>query len=400
MNKHKDIVEKLGNLIDNNRDAEAYVEFDKYFNTNPLIKNDGDDTELAIVCNPIGLAKFHLQQKWGREINWWDAVLHAIEKYEQSHNINLHKGLPYHNKALPLLELNKPEDALKSLLQAYEEDLSNFPNDSEQRPAYKILCFLLPIIEVDLWKNGSLSTSEKDFLIECFSYLFQSNLPDPIVAVSIDYLKNLSNKEMSDVLVNRYNSISDDVKQGKYPGNPISLSGSIIEGVLETLLGNENITLIQNSFSRIYPKKKSKNLKKWSFEEKIEVARDIGILHKQYNASVAILCHLLRDSRNIIHPARLDKIGRGKLSKPLSANLHIASMLKTALDVVLNSLDQHNKLSKMNTPRSTYTSLASPSQPGHFDAQGIFHPSTPTQTSTSTSQSSAAMGSSTSTTTT
>lgn len=142
MNKHKDIVEKLENLIDNNRDSEAYIEFDKYFNANPLINSNGDDTELAIVCNPIGLVKLHLQQEWEREVDWWDAILKAINKYEQSQNIKLHKGLPYHNKALPLLELNKPEDALKSLLQAYEEDLNNFPQDSEQRPAYKILAHI------------------------------------------------------------------------------------------------------------------------------------------------------------------------------------------------------------------------------------------------------------------
>lgn len=401
MNKYKKIITILENLIDNKRDSEAYIEFEKYFTINPLITSEGDDTELATVSNPIGLAKLHLQQEWSREVGWWDAVIRTISKYEQLKNIKLHKGLPYHNKALPLLELNKPEDALTSLLLAYEEDLNNFPQDSQQRPAYKIICFLLPIIEADLWKNGSLSITDKNFLIRCFTYLFQSSLPDPVAVISIDYLKNLSDKEMSEVLINRYNSISDDVKHDKYLGNPISLSGSVVEGVLEVLLNNEKVTVVQDSFDNIYPKKKSKKLKDWSFEEKIEVAKYVGILHKKHNASVAILCHLLRDSRNIIHPARLDKIGRGKISQPLKANLHIASMLKTALDIVLNSINQHKKLTNIGTSAGTYTSLASPSQPGYFDENGIFHSLTPTQTSTSTSQSSsAAMGSTTSTTTT
>lgn len=401
MNKYKNIITTLENLIDSKKDLEAYTEFDKYFTINPLITNEGDDTKLAIVSNPIGLAKLHLQQEWGREVNWWDAVIQTISKYEQLKNIKLHKGLPYHNKALPLLELNQPEDAITSLLLAYEEDLNNFPQNSRHRPAYKIICFLLPIIEANLWKNGSLSITDKNFLIRCFTYLFQSSLPDPVTAISINYLKTLPDTEMSEVLINRYNAISDDVKHDKYPGNPISLSGSVVEGVLEVLLKNENSTVVHNSFDNIYPKKKNKKLKDWSFEEKIEVAKYIGILHKKHNASVAILCHLLRDSRNIIHPARLDTIGRGKISQPLKANLHIASMLKTALDIVLNSLDQHNKLSNISTSAETYASLASPSQPGYFDENGIFHSLTPTQTSTSTSQSSsAAMGSSTSTTTT
>lgn len=399
MNGHQNIIQTLEGLIDQKQDSEAYKEFNKYFNQNSLISPNGDDSELSDICNPIGLIKLHFQKEWKREVAWWNAVIETIKNYEKLHNVNLHKGLPYHNKALPFLELNDPKKALESLLSAYSEDIDNFgTQEAERRPAYKIICFLLPMVEIGLWSGSSLAEPEKDFLIRCFIYLFQASLPDPIVTNSLNYLQKLPDSEMSGVLTERYKSIKDDVEHRKYPVNPISLSGSIIEGVLEVLLIQD--PQAQSTYNLLYPKKQNAKLKSWTFNEKIGVSSRIGILHKKHNAGVAILCHLLRDSRNLIHPSRLDKIGKGKIAQPLKASLHIASMLKTALDIVLNILDQRGNLFTVNFYSTPYQGLGSPSQPGYFDEQGVFHPFTPTQTSTSTSKSSSAtMGSSSTTTT-
>lgn len=422
-----EVIHRLQELIKNNQDSEAYELFREYFFQHPLILPDGNDEALAKICIPIAHTLLQARGEWQREVNWWESVISTIETYDRQNSTNLHKGLPYHNRALPLLELNQLNRAVESITLAMQEDMRIFNEDNARtKPAYRLGCFLIPLIRLGIWREGdsSITDEEKKRLIVAFERLFQpSTNISSNQAVSI--LQRISNERLRNTLLRRYQSIQNPEND---PLLVAIYAGSIIEGILTEKLV-ENVTQSIQSYRRMavnnprfiflygnllcernrlelidyfaplegeQSTKTNRISKRWSFQQKIEVARDLRLFNELNSPAMSILCHLLRSYRNLIHPTNYDTLGidqQGEVAFQIS--LQIANMLKTALDIVLSNFhEEFNTISDMNIP-TTPSSLASPGVPARFDAAGRLIPS---DTSTfSRSHSWQAMGSTTTT---
>lgn len=439
-------INEIKDLILQSNDQAAYAKFRELYYQEELVTQEGNDTKLAQVANEIGFMVLHMNKEWQREVSWWESVLETQKQYDKDKSKNLHKGLVNHNIVLPLLELNQPETAVKYLKIAYTEDVKNFGEiDALSRPAYKLGCFLIPIVETHKWvdNDSGLSEDERTLLVRSFEMMFVEAGTNSTQGNQLtqDILSKITDSNISKVLVKRYMGIIRNIDVD--PVVVATYTGSILESLLTILLQKDSLGAIKkmreigsrnpgficfnhNNLCTEIPKIINKiapdindedelklKIRGWSFNQKIDIAKELGIFGKSKNTTLFIICHLLREYRNIIHPTNQDTLGFTQdWDIMFELNPKIARMLKKALDIVVHLIepdvlgiqpqvlfmpDMFKKLAYSGI--DTRSSLASPSIPGSFDEKGNFTPfSTSTSTSTSNSISSnPVMGSTTTT---
>lgn len=445
-------VNELTALTNNNNDQEAYSRFREIYNMSPLVNEEGDDILLGRICNPIGLELLHTNQQLERERDWWQAVISVMVDYDTQHGTNLHKGLVYHNMTLPLLELNQPETAAEFLLRAVREDDRKAGNrEAKGTPAYNMACFLIPIVETHQWRNDDrrLSQDERDVLIAFFHHLFTAFTGNTIFDTQRDTFNEIRNTVLRDTLLRRYDLIHADTQRENFEDPPrvAIYAGSIIEGFLTFLL-QENFAAAITEYRRLAgqgaafvsylfsrpnvgqqlvdslvednaplqgTEEQRKNaIELWNFGQKIKVARGLGIFGQSQHPALGILCQLLREYRNIVHPTNNETLGTGRDWDMLfEINSRVARMLKTALDIVLHEFHRHPthniRMRALRLPH-TPTSLASPCMPAEITGDGRVipltnttpgtnNPNETTTTQTSSTRTPTTMGSVTTTTT-
>lgn len=109
----------------------------------------------------------------------------------------------------------------------------------------------------------------------------------------------------------------------------VVLCGGAIEGILTSLLESRQSDEVDNAYTKIRKSQKPKPLKDYTLEDKLDVAKQLGILVK----GSASYGHGTRNYRNYVHPAEELKIGY-----PLGQR-----EARIALDLVLKILDEVGK---------------------------------------------------------
>lgn len=342
-------------LVKANKDSEAISLLRSEFFSKPLITDSGDDSLLDYVVNPIGLGYFYTIGEYERAVRWWDAVITILRDYESANGVTLHKGMALHNKGLPLIRLNRFPDALETIQAAHSEDVNNFPDEAINRPAYLILCFLKPIVDRGHWRSELLDPAGTDDLYRAFEGLYSALRGEKVEDRAKECIRNIvDDNELKTVLFRRYEIVkkgSDDALMR------IVYAGSILEGILGNLLSqqadkaiqafvelcNENkqflffVKLCDESFSR-YLKSRAitKEIKNWDLTQMIKVAHKIALVKDPKFATFYILGNLLRDYRNLVHPSKLEAIGKTQGSDLIfEVDKNLADMISKALDIVL-----------------------------------------------------------------
>ena len=437
----KKLGDKLVELATKNKLDEAIKLFEKEFYSNPPITLDGNDDKLDMIANPVGF-KSYKEGDFKKSVKWWDSVIRIIEKYETVNNVKLHKGLPLHNKALPLIRLKKLSEARDTVKLAFEEDKRNPNRDIEKSPAYRVLSFLEPLVAGGYWKEDN--SVDDEIMFNAFDDLYKAMQDNKFeINSKVALRKMVNNKDLRKILLRRYDFIKE--KKTDHTAKVV-FAGSILEGVLHGKLieqSDKSIKAFENIFNEnwhfasmfeLSNKGKEKLLKhnlrkvaipRWTFVQTIEVAMRIGIFEEKHGAIFYMLANLLRDYRNLIHPSSLETLKKGSSDIGFSLNDENTRMLVTALDIMLTLLNEPNYYQSMEKNlmkidmdsgqhtesiptttsgtriefRDTRSSMASPSRVKMENIKEFPVP-TYTNTSSSKSYSNPVMGSTTSTTTT
>lgn len=442
---HQEFISQLLGLVSSGKDGDAKAAFSDYYSQNSLVKSDGDDTELGNVCNAVAHGILHRNREWDREVAWWQSIIETMEEYDRAHSVELHKGLPNHNIVLPLLELNRPEIAVRYLERAISEDMRTRPNNYKNDPAYKLGCFLIPIVKSGKWRDNDqrLPEGERSQLIRAFEEMYRRISHSRRTIVATNVLQNIEDEGLRDTLFTRYRKINQYTQSD--PTIVVIYAGSIIEGLLGELLQREadhalaSFREVAEQDSRFvfynHPRvcelwtsvidtiapppetvsndQKRISINRWAFNQKIKIGQRLGLFGGTNTSAFFILCHLLRQYGNVIHPSLKDTLGVDEeWGVTFQVDTSIAEMILTALEITLsligafssreqgeNEVFSQDDSGIITTASGVLNSLVSPGQPGSFDSEGRFIPvdGVVTQSHTNTSP---VMGSTTSSTTT
>lgn len=112
---------------------------------------------------------------------------------------------------------------------------------------------------------------------------------------------------------------ANEVHQAKAWKSCVVLCGGILEGMLIDALQNRKEEA-SRSYKELKQKERPPNISRWSLQDMVDVAQDIGILGK----GSFYLSHAIRQYRNLIHPAK--QVAEGIEITEDSANIAISSI--------------------------------------------------------------------------